>query len=251
MIVHDVEQGSDEWHQIRLARPTASNFAKLLTKPQKKADREAGMMSQTAKSYLAECFAEWAIGEPVDGASSPWMERGQRQEAEALDHYRAFLAPGGAEVKRVGFVTLGADLLAPGCSPDALVGGDGGVEIKIFGAKKHPLCMFEPERFLKEYYAQVQGGLWITGRAWWHLVAYNPEMQPVVHRVEPDETFILNLEAKVAEFTAMLEERLAEFGYRPLSVSKASGGPESLPSQDKLTGVDSTSPAASEAKLAT
>lgn len=211
MIVHDVEQGTEEWHQIRIARPTASRFKDILTNPRNKSDS----MSQTAKSYLAECFAEWDLGGPVDGASSPWMERGNRQETEALDHYRAFLAPGGAEVKRVGFVTLGDDLLSPGCSPDALVGDDGGAEFKILAAKNHPKAMFDPGQFLKEHFAQVQGGLWITGRKWWDLVAYHPTMKSVVHRVEPDEDFIANLEAKVAEFTAMLEERLVEFGYQP------------------------------------
>lgn len=223
MIVHDVQQGSEEWHQIRLARPTASRFSDILKEPRKKADREAGVMSQTAESYLAECFAEWDLGGPVDGATSPWMERGQRQEAEALDHYQAFLAPKGAEVRPVGFVTLGDDLLAPGCSPDALVGKDGGLELKILAAKNHPKAMFKPDRFLKDHWAQVQGGLWITGRAWWHLVAYHPTMPPVVHRVERDEAFILNLESQVAEFTAMLEKRLVEFGYQP---QRDSEGPE-------------------------
>ncbi len=55
MIVHDVQQGSEEWHQLRVARPTASRFKDILTKPRNKADS----MSQTAKSYLSECFAEW------------------------------------------------------------------------------------------------------------------------------------------------------------------------------------------------
>jgi hypothetical protein len=215
MIVHDVQQGSEEWHQIRLARPTASNFAKILTKPQKKADREAGAMSRTAFSYMADCFTEWVLLEPVDGPTSPWMERGQRQEADALDHYRAFLAPSGAEVQPVGFVTLDADPLAPGCSPDALVGEDGGLELKILAAKNHTKIMFEPERFLAEHWAQVQGGLWITGRQWWHLIAWNPVLPPVVHRVEPDAGYILMLATQVVNFTVMLEARLAEFGYQP------------------------------------
>jgi hypothetical protein len=213
MIVHDVQQGTEEWHQLRLVCPTASRFKDILTNPRKASDG----ISRTSLAYMAECFAERALGEPVDGATSPWMERGQRLEGDALDHYRAFLAPKGAEVKQVGFVTLDADLLAPGCSPDALVGEDGGLELKIHGAKQHALFMFEPDRFLKEHYAQVQGGLWIMAERvkWWHLVAYHPTMPPVVHRVEPDEEFIANLEAKVQEFTAMLQERLQEFGYQP------------------------------------
>lgn len=215
MIVHDVEQGTPEWHELRIARPTASRFKDILAKPRSKADREAGAMSQTAKSYLAECFAEWDLGGPVDGATSPWMERGNRQEAEALDFYQAALAPEGARASPVGFVTLDADLLSPGCSPDALVGEDGGLELKILAAKNHPKAMFEPDRFLTEHWAQVQGGLWITGRAWWHLVAYHPTMPPVVHRVEPDAEFIENLAGQVVAFTAMLHERLVEFGYQP------------------------------------
>lgn len=211
MIVHDVQQGTEEWHQIRLARPTASRFSDILTKPRKAADK----ISRTAFAYMAECFAERVIREPVDGASSPWMERGQQQEADALDWYRTFPTPAGVEVKTVGFVTLNDDPLAPGCSPDALVGEDGGLEIKILAAKNHAKVMFEPERFVKDHWAQVQGGLWITGRKWWHLVAWNPVLPPVVHRVEPDAGYILMLATQVAEFTLMLHEKLVEFGYQP------------------------------------
>lgn len=219
MIVHKVQQGSEEWFQMRLARPTASRFSDILTLPRNKKD----VISRTAFTYLCECFAEWALSEPLDGVSSPWMERGQRQEVEALKHYQAFLAPTGAEVQAVGFVTLDDDLLSPGCSPDALVDDDGGLEIKIHGAKQHAAFMFEPDRFLKQHWAQVQGGLWITGRSWWHLVAYNPVLPAVVHRIEPDEEYIQNLAERVAEFAAMLHERLVEFGYQPQS---ASGVPE-------------------------
>lgn len=246
MIVHNVEQGSEEWHQIRLVCPTASRFKDILTPPKKKSDS----MSRTAFAYMAECFAERAIGEPVDGVSSPWMERGQRQESEALDFYRAFLAPAGAEVKRVGFVTLDAGPLAPGCSPDALVGEDGGLELKIHGAAKHAAFMFEPERFLAMHRAQVQGALWIAGRAWWHLVAYHPTMPPVVHRVEPDLEYIANLAERVAEFTAMLEDRLRKFGYQPQIASNDSEGPESPAEPESGASNALASPAESEAKLA-
>lgn len=211
MILHDVEQGSDEWLRLRLARPTASRFSDILTRPRNKADR----ISRTTFAYLCECFAEWVLLEPLDAGSSPWMERGQRQEPEALAQYQAFFAPDGAEVKAVGFVTLDDDLLSPGCSPDALVGDTGGLELKILKANRHPAFMFEPERFLKEHEAQVQGGLWITGREWWHLVAYNPVLPPVIHRVERDEVYIQNLAERVEEFTGMLRERLIEFGYQP------------------------------------
>lgn len=215
MIAHDVQQGSEEWFQVRLARPTASRFSDILTRPRKKEDQ----ISRTAFAYLCECFAEWALGEPLDGASSPWMERGQRQEAEALAHYQAFLAPDGADVKPVGFVTLDDDLLSAGCSPDALVGDDGGLELKLHGAKQHAAFMFEPYRFLKQHWAQVQGGLWITGRSWWHLIAYNPVLPAVVQRVEPDAEYIGNLAERVEEFTAMLHARLVDFGYQPQSDS--------------------------------
>ncbi len=215
MIVHDVQQGTEEWHQLRVARPTASRFKDILTLPKSKADREAGAMSQTAKSYLSECFAEWDLGGPVDGATSPWMERGNRQEAEALDFYQAALAPEGARARPVGFVTLDGDLLSPGCSPDALVGEDGGLELKILAAKNHRKAMFEPDKFLAEHWAQVHGNLWITGRVWWHLHDYHPTKKSVVHLVEPDEAFIANLAERVAEFTAMLRERLVEFEYQP------------------------------------
>lgn len=235
MIVHDIAQGSEEWFQLRLARPTASRFSAILTKPKKQEDG----ISRTAFAYLCECFAEWALGEPLDGMSSPWMERGQRQEAEALAHYQAFLAPADADVQAVGFVTLDDDLLSAGCSPDALVGEDGALELKLHGAKQHAAFMFEPERFLKMHYAQVQGGLWITGRKWWHLVAYNPVLPAVVHRVEADEAYIQNLAERVTTFTAMLHARLVQFGYQPESVASDPGGADSPPEAENAVQADS------------
>lgn len=247
MIVHDVQQGSEEWFQVRLARPTASRFSDILTRPRKKEDQ----ISRTAFAYLCECFAEWALGEPLDGTSSPWMERGQRQEGEALAHYQAFLAPEGAKVQTVGFVTLDDDLLSPGCSPDALVGDDGGLELKLHGARQHAAFMFEPNRFLNEHWAQVQGGLWITGRQWWHLVAYNPVLPAVVLRVEPDAGYILRLATQVAEFTLMLHQRLVEFGYQPQSDSKGAEAPGGQPGAETGVGDAAASPVSPQARIET
>ncbi len=60
-----------------------------------------------------------------------------------------------------------------GCSPDGLVGDNGGVETKC------PETIREHMRHLvsdapADYYYQIQGNLWVTGREWWDFVSYHP-----------------------------------------------------------------------------
>ena len=51
-----------------------------------------------------------------------------------------------------------------------------------------------------EHRCQIQGGLWVTGRAWMDLVSYHPTMRPVITRCERDEAFIESLSEIVGDF---------------------------------------------------
>jgi hypothetical protein len=110
------------------------------------------------------------------------------------------------EVLETGF--LRHPSLMTGASPDGLVGDDGLIEIKV------PTSTVHVETWLNgmpdDHIAQVQGQLWITGRAWCDFVSFDDrlpkELQLYVQRVERDDVFIANLDLEVRQFLAEVDD---------------------------------------------
>jgi len=200
MKIHDVVQGSKEWLQARLGVVTASRADLLVTPKTLKA-------SAQAEGYLNQLVAELRIGKPAeDLASSPWMERGTDLEAHARQWYGSLRG----EVEIVGFVTTHGGRI--GCSPDGLVGDDGGVEIKCPAARTMIGYLRDPGAFRLKYRGQVQLSLWVTKRAWWDLLAWNPSRRipNVLFRETPDETYQAALDKILPPFAARVAEVAAE-----------------------------------------
>lgn len=198
MKIHEMEQGTHEWQQARLGRPTASQFNRIVTS-------KAMDPSSAQSKYRAELLAEWLLGQPLDAASSAFMERGRDEEARARRYYE-FTRD--AEVRRVGFVTR--DDGKVGGSPDGLVGEDGGLEIKVLEARNHVLAMLGE---FDDYRHQVQGYLYLTGREWWDVLFFNPNLPSVIHRFERHDEYIEALDKELGGFVERLEadkERLRE-----------------------------------------
>lgn len=189
MITLDIKQGSPEWHFARLGIPTASQFGRIVSTSTRKP--LAG-----AKTYMHELLAEWLIGIPNSVEARGYMERGNNMEQWAVTYYE--LQRNVTTVK-AGVCMRDDKLVA--CSPDRLVGSDGGLEIKCPSASKHVANMLEMG---DEYFAQVQGNMWITGRQWWDLVSYHPEIPPVILRIERDEEYIGALSVAMTKFLSDL-----------------------------------------------
>jgi hypothetical protein len=69
------EQGSDEWLQSRLGKPTASNFGKLIT--------PTGKGSTSAEAYINELIAQRITGELPEFYTNEAMARGNELEPAA------------------------------------------------------------------------------------------------------------------------------------------------------------------------
>lgn len=176
------DQNSGEWYIARIGIPTASRFKDVLAKGEGK----------TRKRYMLDLIGERITGEPTESYSNLHMERGKIMEDEARNLY-SFIT--NAEPDRVGFIKNGIT----GCSPDALIGDDGALEIKT----KLPALQIEcllADKLPSEHVAQVQGCLWITGRQWLDFVSYWPKLPLFVKRVYRDEEYIKNLSAEVQKF---------------------------------------------------
>lgn len=199
--IHECEQRSPDWYALRAGIPTASEFATVLAKG------KGGGESVTRRKYMMTLAGEQITGEPAESYDNPFMERGRAQEGEARDLY-AFAHD--ADPHLVGFIRNGDK----GCSPDALVGTDGMLEIKTAKASiliEHLMA----NKFPAEHVAQTQGGLWVAERDWIDLVIYSPRLPLFVKRAYRDDAYIADLAKAVDAFNdelAQVVDRVRGYG---------------------------------------
>jgi len=188
MIIHDCEQGTDEWHQLRAGIPTASEFSKLVTSQCKE--------SKSIDDYAIVLAAEKYAGKMVDGFSgNKYTERGHELEQEAIDYYSMVK---GVAVDKVGFITN--DLKTYGCSPDGLVSENGSIEIKCKIAKEHIKALMRWDKnqtIPPEYFAQPQGVMFVSERDYCDLVFYHPDLPSLIVRQTPNDKFINTLKKQL------------------------------------------------------
>lgn len=192
MIIETFEQGSPEWFAARAGRPTASNFDKIIT--------TKGEPSKQRQQYLYQLAGEAITGTPEATYSNSHMERGILLESEARAFYE-FMT--GNQVQQVGMCYQNEDKLFA-CSPDGLVGEIGGLEIKCPQMSTHIKYLLAG-KLPTEYFQQVHGSIFVTGRAWWDFVSYYPGLPPVVVRVERDAEFCKLLEFALNDFCELLD----------------------------------------------
>lgn len=197
MKILDLKQGSPEWFLARRGIPTASNFGKIITP-------KTGKLSAQAEDLAYELVADlFRLGPPEDKPVTPAMLYGQETEAEARRWYEL---ERGLDVRQVGLCLTDDGRF--GCSPDGLVGEDGGLELKCPLLKTQVKYLCEgglPD----EYRAQVHGALIVTGRAWWDFCSYAPGLPAHLVRVEPD-TFTDALRRVLDEFRGIYDRVLAK-----------------------------------------
>ena len=188
MIISDHEQGSEEWLESRLGKPSASNFKKLVT--------TKGEPSKQAVSYVHELIGERLTGESDIFYTNEHMERGKELESEARKAYEFIY---GASVTEHGFILH--DSGEYGCSPDGVIYQDGkivsGLEIKCPKASTMVKYHLNPDTFFNAYYQQVQGCMLITGAQYWDLFAYHPKVKPLLIPVMRDDEFLANLQEEI------------------------------------------------------
>jgi hypothetical protein len=191
MRVSDAIQGSEEWLETRLGRPTASNFGKLIT--------PTGKASTSAQSYIDELIAQRITGEIPEFFKSEAMQRGNDLEPIAKSLYEFTYD---VDVKEVGLCLH--DRYECGASPDGLVGLDGGLEIKCPLPHTH-VSYLRDGCIPAKYIPQVQGCLWITEREWWDFMSYHPSMEDLIVRVYRDNAYITKLAEQVIRAVEIIE----------------------------------------------
>lgn len=190
------EQGTDAWLAERAGCITASRFADVL-----------GTKAARAK-YARELVFERLSGQPrheIGGRALAWGNDIEPFQIEAFEMQTGLIAERCGFIRHPRYPFIGA-------SPDRLIAADGGLECKSpHDEAVHVLTWLEG--MPAEHIAQVQGGMFVTGRRWWYFTSYDPrQAEPYrlyVQRIERDDTYIANLAGALLQFNDEVETMVA------------------------------------------
>ncbi len=189
MKVYDkIEQASLDWLRLRIGKVTASEFDNLVTMdftPRK---------GDTPETYLCTKVAEAWRGEPLPGFGSFSTDQGSILEEEIIPWYNLEFD---TEIQRVGFIE--GDDGRCGCSPDGLLGDDGGIELKAPAAHTH-VKYLKRGAVPNDYIAQVHFSMFVTGRKWWKFVSYRRKFPALVLTIDRDESICARIASVLSRF---------------------------------------------------
>ncbi|WP_236693106.1 YqaJ viral recombinase family protein [Pseudomonas sp. 11/12A] len=165
--------------------------------------------------YAFRLAVERIGGKPLDNGFETWqMRREHELEPEARMEHEIQT---GLMVTQVGLVKTDDGVF--GASADVFIGEDGGAEYKCFLAPEK-LRSFHIDNDASEIMDQVQGCMWITGRKWWHIGMYCPDLKVVGRQLwwkefQRDDDYIEKLEEDLCQFKLLVD------GYEAKLRSKA------------------------------
>lgn len=194
MKIIDVQQNTSAWLQSRCGVVTASEFDNVIS-PEWKARTGQGV-----ETFLLRKVAERCMGYPQQMfTGSGATEQGKLLEERAIPYYEF---SHNVEIQRVGFCT--SDDSKIGCSPDGLLGDEGGIEVKCpehHTHVKYLLGGIVP----KDYLAQIHGSMYVTGRKWWVFMSYSSFFPPLIIRVERNEIIQNAIHESLTRFVGELD----------------------------------------------
>lgn len=197
MKIFDMPQGSSEWVQARLGVVTASEIDALVTPLWKPRTGEG------VETYLFRKLSEKTIGWRPEFAGTFEMNQGNIIETIALPWFNFTYD---ANARRVGFCL--SDDGRSGCSPDALIGDDNGLEIKSPQPPQHLKYLIRGE-VPPEYLAQVHFSMLVTGRPRWTFLSFSRHFPSLVVEVKRDERIQEILRTTLDAFLVKFDAQLA------------------------------------------
>jgi len=198
--VFNFEQGSVSWFEARLGKPTASEFHRIMDTG---FNYRKGEMPYT---FLCEKVAEKWRGEPLPGFAGSW-ETDQGKIREVADARPWYELEYDCDVQQVGFIET--DDGRCGCSPDGLIGDEGGIEIKCPEPIAHTKYLLSGE-LPSAYIQQVHGSLFVTGRKWWKFLSYRREFPPLLITIERDEQIMAKIAESLTRFYGFFDEAIKQ-----------------------------------------
>jgi hypothetical protein len=197
-----VEQGSDEWHSLRLGKVTASIVHIVMA-------NYNSPFGESAKNLARKIAIERVTNMPCAmGFDTAQLARGREQEHDARVMYESIRF---VDVKEGGF------FLHPnnkwGYSPDGLVGDNGLLEIKSLEGHVF-LKTLESNNIPNNYRWQLVMALFVSGRKFIDFVNYSAYMpvkkQMHVQRLTEQDFKIelYHLENRLLQFENLIAEKM-------------------------------------------
>ncbi|MCP9270305.1 YqaJ viral recombinase family protein [Xenorhabdus sp. XENO-1] len=203
-----IEQGSDAWMQLRLGVITASDAWKILSK-----DKSKNVWSDTKSTYLYELIGEVCTGvyKEINARTLAW---GKEYEQEARDSFSFYSDLDVIEVP----IIYRDESMRTACSPDGLCDDQLGLELKwpsntdVF----IKMALNGVDGIKREYIAQMQFSMWVTGLSAWNFVNYDPRMpaeKEIVHvLVERDVEYMKQFDELIPQFVERMDVHLETLG---------------------------------------
>lgn len=209
-VLEKLESEEDKWLKQKSGKFSASKFFRLMGYEDK------NEFPKGAETYVIEKVLETETIQEKKQLFTKSILWGSETEIEAV---LEFQKKTGLKVDYYGhdqkFIEI-SDYV--GCTPDGLIGEDEGIETKCPDTKTH----YDYLRFLNkdtfkticnEYYWQIQGSLYITGRKKWYFVSYDPRFKNeskrlLIIEIERNEADILKLKKRLFTAVKKLKEQL-------------------------------------------
>ncbi len=164
--------------------------------------------NDTSRGVLSSLAAERITGLVEDTPTTGDMWRGVLAEPFARDAYAAHY---GVAVEEVGLIVHTLDNgQQVGYSPDGLVGDDGLIEAKAPRAKNHVDTILAGE-IPAAYMAQLQTGLFVSGREWVDYVSFSGGLHLWTKRVVPQPEWRAVILDALAYAEAQIADRLERY----------------------------------------
>jgi hypothetical protein len=252
IIIDNIEQGSDDWHNCRLGVATASRSADFSQEPSLSpmpdveivkvgklnqcvfegveysdsnkasivtAIRESlpRVYSESRNGYMCELVAEVCTGLNKEQGKFKQTEWGHDNEDSAREF---FSFETGLEVETVAFI-YADESKRFGISPDGMIKGQKkGLELKCPYDSKVFIEFAVFGRIKPEYIEQCQYSMWVTGYDAWYFASYDPRMKTKqLHYVEilRDEAFMEKYDTAKDQFIKDMD-----FALRQMAVNYGS-----------------------------
>ncbi len=203
----EVEQGTTQWHRMRAGTITASKVHDII-----KNGRAKGSYSAARQVYMNELIAQVCTGLLPDELTAKQVIWGKENEPKALDLYNPFDEK---NISQIAFI-YGLDMRC-GVSPDALVGDNGGLEIKCPWTTSQYIDQLLGGEPKPEYLTQMQYSMWLTKREYWDFANYDPRMKKsnikiVTH--EPDLKLFEVFDNEIPKFIEDMDKKLESIGFK-------------------------------------
>lgn len=191
-----MEQRTEEWHEQRVGRFTASEIYKLMG---------VKGLGETGKTYAIEKAIEELYGREEDGFVSYDMQRGVELEPLAFAKFHEIMSLKFIESKNCGFFVFGN---SAGASPDGLVGEDAILEIKC--PRNSTFFKLVATNVIDDKYLyQMQMQMMATGREKAYFFNYiiidGVEFHHTIE-VERDDSVIEKMKERISEAEKIKEQ---------------------------------------------